>query len=93
MLDAVDVDDLLYKALLKLHDENTYMRQRLAVRREACAIRKKTKVNKCEICGSIDNEIELHHIKPVARGGTNKKDNLLWLCHSCHIKANKEAFK
>ena len=27
---------------------------------------------------------EVHHIKPLAHGGTNDEDNLMSLCKSCH---------
>jgi len=27
---------------------------------------------------------EVHHIKPLANGGTNDEDNLMSLCKSCH---------
>jgi len=38
---------------------------------------------KCEKCGVV-KYLELHHIKPVAFGGTNEKENLLLLCEKCH---------
>ena len=41
----------------------------------------------CERCaknGKITPAEEVHHIKPLAHGGTNTEDNLMSLCKSCH---------
>jgi len=37
----------------------------------------------CANCGSI-NELEIDHIIPLARGGTNDLDNLRILCKKCN---------
>ncbi len=39
--------------------------------------------NQCAICGRQDN-LEVDHIVPVARGGTNDIDNLQILCRRCN---------
>lgn len=40
---------------------------------------------KCEMCGEVpDRELDVHHIIPVATGGTNEDWNLMALCRSCH---------
>ena len=39
----------------------------------------------CQKCGSQDT-LELDHIIPVSKGGSNKKDNLQTLCFSCNRK-------
>lgn len=36
----------------------------------------------CEKCGQSANEV--HHIKPLAHGGTHGAGNLAALCKSCH---------
>ena len=41
--------------------------------------------NKCRRCGSED-DIVIHHIKPLGRGGTNDISNLVPLCRECHAK-------
>lgn len=39
----------------------------------------------CEMCGETpDRELDVHHIIPVASGGTNGDWNLMALCRSCH---------
>ena len=41
----------------------------------------------CEQCkknGTMTLAEEVHHIKPLSRGGTNQEDNLMSLCTSCH---------
>ena len=47
----------------------------------------------CPICGesiSLDEEFELHHIKPVKDGGTNYEDNLIFLHKTCHKAKHKK---
>ncbi len=40
----------------------------------------------CQSCNgkSKDKVLNVHHITPKANGGTNKPDNLITLCESCH---------
>ena len=41
----------------------------------------------CEQCRKIDKITparEVHHIKPLSKGGSNDPDNLMSLCTSCH---------
>ncbi len=44
--------------------------------------------NKCVQCDST-NKLEVHHILPLSRGGTNSKRNLITLCEGCHSKRHK----
>lgn len=47
----------------------------------------------CEEClkkGIIKLVEEVHHILPLARGGTHREDNLMSLCRSCHNKMHHE---
>lgn len=39
----------------------------------------------CQMCES-EEDLEVHHIIPVSRGGTKKDSNLCTLCVDCHIK-------
>jgi hypothetical protein len=39
---------------------------------------------RCQNCGSISGGLEIHHIRPVVRGGTDDIDNLVTLCKKCH---------
>ena len=41
----------------------------------------------CVNCGSEDN-VQYHHIVPVALGGTNRVTNIVPLCYSCHRAAH-----
>jgi len=43
----------------------------------------------CEVCGgSTDHrKLDIHHIVPLAAGGTNADWNLMAVCHSCHRRA------
>lgn len=38
---------------------------------------------RCVACGSVD-ELQVDHILPVSRGGTNDSDNLQMLCQPCN---------
>lgn len=43
----------------------------------------------CEMCrrqGIFTAANEVHHVKPLADGGTNDFENLMALCKSCHSK-------
>ena len=43
----------------------------------------------CEEClkeGRLTKTEQIHHIKPLAEGGTHDRDNLMALCTSCHAK-------
>lgn len=46
----------------------------------------------CERCGSDESAggraLQLHHIVPVMAGGSHHRENLMFLCHSCHRKAD-----
>lgn len=52
---------------------------------------------KCTNCGwnfemwnrADPRHLELHHIDPHAKGGSNKADNLITLCNSCHAAAHR----
>ena len=47
----------------------------------------------CERCreeGRLTPVAEVHHIRPISRGGTNQWDNLMSLCQSCHNKIHHE---
>lgn len=37
----------------------------------------------CANCGADEN-LEVHHVVPLSRGGTNKRTNLLTVCSRCH---------
>lgn len=39
---------------------------------------------KCEICGSFNNILELHHIQPAKTGGKDSLENAACVCQSCH---------
>lgn len=43
----------------------------------------------CEECkrsGKLTVSEEVHHILPLSEGGSNREDNLMALCKSCHSK-------
>ena len=47
----------------------------------------------CEECfkrGHMTLVDEVHHIVPVARGGTHNAENLMSLCKSCHTKIHEK---
>lgn len=38
----------------------------------------------CQYCGRSGVELEVDHIKPVSKGGTNDMDNLITACKDCN---------
>jgi hypothetical protein len=48
--------------------------------------------SRCEQCKST-SVIQLHHIKPLKKGGGHKTDNLLILCRDCHQNKHKHSFE
>lgn len=45
----------------------------------------------CEECGS-DGKLIVHHILPVSMAGSDDFDNLLLLCHECHLNKHNHKF-
>ena len=62
----------------------TYERKKMRV--EAKAL--KVDFSYCEDCGAPKQCV--HHITPLAEGGTNDMNNLKALCNSCHRQYNPE---
>jgi 5-methylcytosine-specific restriction endonuclease McrA len=56
------------------------------VQRDPLAMRlfRATFENRCVICSWTSGVCDIHHIRPLARGGTNAQSNLVYLCPSCH---------
>ena len=45
--------------------------------------------SQCPRCEQADADVaalQIHHIKPVAKGGSNDEENLIVLCSNCHSK-------
>lgn len=49
------------------------------------------KKDKCEICGTKDKKLDIHHID--GNWQNNNLDNLMCLCRSCHMKIEKNTGK
>ncbi len=47
---------------------------------------------KCKLCNKKTKHLELHHIIPKSRGGTNDESNLIKLCPECHGLAHDVSF-
>lgn len=71
--------------------------RRRSVRAEASRTRRATLADTCEACGwKTPVEIQatrgpilhMHHVVPVAAGGTNESANLVTLCPNCHALAH-----
>ena len=45
---------------------------------------------KCSYCGKENIPLEVEHIIPKSRGGSNKVDNLCIACHGCNQKKNNK---
>ena len=47
----------------------------------------------CEMCrkyGKLVRAVEVHHIRPLAEGGSNDFTNLISLCRRCHAKIHAD---
>ncbi len=58
---------------------------------ELCREVKKRDGYKCVRCQTPESKAqsvyhEVHHMRPLSRGGTTTKANLILLCHDCHDK-------
>lgn len=49
---------------------------------------KKRDLNVCQICGSPDR-VEGHHLFDYAYSGASDPNNIITLCHSCHVAVHK----
>lgn len=56
-------------------------------------IKKNAPKGQCGNCGEKDTHVELHHIVPKSRGGTDAPSNLQLLCVSCHELAHDVRFR
>jgi len=57
--------------------------------KQACLVRDKFR---CRVCGA-QTKLQCHHIRPRAKGGTDKLSNLMTLCDLCHDRHHKEGLK
>lgn len=48
--------------------------------------------NKCNYCGSTDN-LHIHHIIPLSKGGQNVLGNMELVCRNCHIQLHVQLEK
>lgn len=48
----------------------------------------------CAACGySNERVLVTHHIVPISEGGTNRLDNIVLLCPTCHTEIHSEKYK
>ena len=47
--------------------------------------------NECNYCGSTDH-LQIDHIYPMVRGGSNDLDNLQILCRKCNVKKSAKVY-
>jgi len=65
------------------------------LRKNTTAMKKrliKQRGSMCQHCGER-TKLEMHHILPVAKGGTTTAENLLLLCKPCHRVADRERLR
>jgi len=83
-------EDSLTKIKKLLHDvyeeiKNEYSDKKRQRHRYAKTIQKLYE-NKCAICGYDKQGLQIHHITPVAAGGSDEFDNLILLCRNHHTE-------
>lgn len=47
----------------------------------------------CRNRGLLVKAIDVHHIKPLSKGGINALSNLICLCDDCHTKRHSHMFR
>ena len=47
---------------------------------------------KCNYCGSVEN-LHIHHILPLSKGGQNSLGNFEVVCRTCHLKLHHQIEK
>lgn len=68
-------------------DDGFYQSSQWETKREE--IRKRDD-QQCVWCGSSDEELHVHHLRPISAGGSKLDDkNLITLCQQCHTVAHK----
>lgn len=48
----------------------------------------------CVVCGRLGRvraATEVHHVKPIAEGGSDADENLMALCTPCHSRITRQA--
>lgn len=45
----------------------------------------------CAYCGATDTPLEVEHIQPRSRGGTNRVSNLTLACHACNQEKGRQS--
>ena len=50
-------------------------------------------IENCKTCGIESSELEVHHIIPSSRGGSDNPNNLIKICVNCHMKAHDVSFR
>lgn len=61
---------------------------RTSAHRNAQKAGKARDLNICQFCGSRKRP-EGHHINFLSKGGAAHKDNIITLCHSCHLDVHQ----
>lgn len=46
--------------------------------------------NQCVLCLKQDDHLQIHHIVPVSNGGKDDFDNLVCVCHNCHVDIHRK---
>lgn len=81
-----------YKKQQKKIEKGTF---RSGVNAELRDYIKKRDKNKCQRCklNAGEAHLQVHHILPVANGGTDDKENLILLCSTCHTKVHQDGYR
>jgi hypothetical protein len=63
---------------------NRRARKKAGGKLSAKDVRELRAIGKCAVCGAADPRMEIDHIQPLSRGGTNHRSNLQLLCRPCN---------
>lgn len=66
----------------------------MAFRKEVRFEVRKRQENVCDCCGEVYIPLQTHHRKPECEGGSSEKiENAVGLCNTCHKAIDEETFK
>ena len=76
------------------HGNAQRSRYNYTVNKDWFTIREKVFSSKGRVCSNCGSrtDLDVHHIKPLSLGGSNKLSNLIVLCRYCHETVHKQEF-
>lgn len=93
-LSATSILSICYKYFPEAADRPRKQNPHAQKRNEVFSARRNGEINRPKICATCGakKDIDLHHIIPLAAGGTNDYFNMIYLCYDCHMKLHHQIY-